>query len=562
MSYLAFFENEAIEIYIFNSLDWKVNSINSVWGGSILDYDYDIKYSYTINGTVYSDFFEENIFNTIIQGLNYTNLQIKAKVDVKPNKITYNPIFLDSISADGIKLCVQSVEMAENVPTFKNVVNANILRYHDDLTRVHELRRVLNYTMTKNMGFPVTYFRTESSGRNLTFKVYTLHNVVEHGEMMVVMNKENTPEDEISIDEFQLYYGGIKIYIDLTEWNSKFSAPPTPKDSVYIEYFNRRMTVSKVVGDVHFMDKFVAYEVSLIKYVDDATVNDSDVEHITEDFSNFIDGAGIMQSIGENKEYIEATRADSSIQDTELSLGTNSHNYHSSLTYRINEIGASRASILHNGIVGADWVYLSPDVTSSEIMLRYDVNKYNTDTFSLSFWVKFSVINDKYIYQTKVGEDISHLFMLNKEGGVTLQVFSGSNSIKYKTIPSKKIVVGEYYNFHINKTQSHITIFISSYDSELGLLNSIQEGVYVNRIDDNRIEELEFLCNEEQHELGMIKMNDSIVTKSGLQNHLFPIKHFDSILTDDSKIIQVNKRLLIRDNNDIYGLSDDYLGGC
>jgi len=561
MSFITFYENESVQIFTFLPLGGNVNTIVSNFDGVVSEYDINVIYAYSIDGTTYSDYSTENVFNVIIQTLAYNKIHVRAQVSVKPKISTYNTIFFRSLLADGVPMCVEAVSFPKQNSVVHSCLNANLWRYHDDLESVHEMRKALSYALSNNMGFDGHYFRTDNTGKNMTFKTYTIHNVTEDSKIKVIINAENTPKDDLHIDEFQMYYGGIKVFIDRTEWDNNFSAPPTPKDSIWLPMFKRRMTVSKVVGDLDFMNRFVAYELSLIKYVDDASVNTERIDHITEDFGDYIDGAGIMQDVEETKEYIEASQADSSVQDSEVSKDMDNHNYHSLLRERISPLYAIRASIQHRGLMGVDWLYRSPELEADTTMLKYDVSNFDTSTYSLSFWASFSLIEDRTIYKTFRLGNLAHQFSLESGGNVSLEVFSGAQSKKVFTTPTTPLVVGKYYNFHINKTQSHLTITISEYDKTTAALLTIQEGVFVNSLSDNTINVLEFVCNKNPITLGMIKMNSKIVSKSNLLAHLFPINHFDNIFTDDSKIVQSNNNAS-PPLNDIIGLSDDVNNNC
>ena len=504
--------------------------------GKFQDFEIVEKFSYSVDGVNFSEYYSKSVFNSVLIGFTHQELTIKLFVSVKPLTKNISCVILNYVACDGVKLSVKEVQIPSEDVIVESTVNANISRYHNDLEYVQRVREVLNHTLSNNMGFNASYFRTDNKGVNHTLQSYTFHDVVEHAEIKIIMDEDSTPSNELEFDEYFMYYSGIKIYVDKTEWANNFSDLPTPKDSLYIPFFNRRFSVSKVITDRQFNNKSVNFELSLVNYVEDSSIDDtnftSELENI-EGFQDFINGAGITQDIEQTKEFIEATHTDSSVNDVVITKSGINHNYHSALKYRIEGLAPTRNKIEYNGIDGLDWLYDSPSVTSESLMLSYEFS--NVSTYSLNFWISFSTISELSIFKTYNGNLMTSEFILNSDSSATLKTYSGSDISINSTTKFSDLIASAYYNFHINKTQSFISITISTFDGSS--LTTEQEFVGSNSLSDNNLNKLDFLCGVNGIKLGMVKMKSSIVHKSDLINHIFGDKSDSDIFFDDSKVL-------------------------
>jgi hypothetical protein len=464
---------------------------------------------------------------------------------------------LESFLADGVEVCVTNVEFPISTAKVVNsVVNSNITRYHDDLEYMNNIRSVLNYTMSNNLGFDASYFRTSHEGVSKTLKTYTIHNVVENAEIKIIMEEDSTPTNETSFDEYMIYYGGVEIWIDKTEWEKNFSEPPTPKDSLYIPFFNRRMTVSKVILERDFGDFGVSYKLNIVKHIEDGSVDTSSVDTLINDFSSYINGAGIYQEVDETKEFIDASNTDSSINDTEVTPDMINHNYHSLLTYREGDISVYENLLTKIGILGAHYFYRSPTTTDEKLLLNYNVSTFDTSRYSLSFWASFGTVEDCKIFKTFKEDNVTHVLSLKKEGNLSFEIFSGGNSITVQTLNQNPILPDVLYHYSINRTQSFVSITVSSYDTETEVLTTLQEYVGANAIADNTIDNVHFMCDSNIITLGMIKMNMTTIPKSEIENHIFKINHHSTIFVDDCKTLNTDS-ITSPSVNDFGGLSED-----
>lgn len=535
-SYITKYENQTSETLIFAPITEKVSTLRLVTGDAPTgSFSSTIRCAYSVDGLVWSELMTEQQINLLIPTLTYNELYIKVDISVVPSTGAIATFFVLGAYLDGYPLTVERVELGSSQFVAPRL-NGNLWRYQDQMSQYHDIRSVLNKSLSDSLGLRTTYFLTSNNGLNRTLKTYTVHNVVSVQDLNILIDDKNTPTNELDFDEYFSYYATFEAYIDKTEWATVFGSDttPTPKDSFYLHPFSKMLTISKVIDERNFLDKSVCWKISLVKYSDDGAINTELADEIISDFSMFVDGAGINQSIPENIEYQNATGVNSTINNTELNEDTVMHNYHGVLIQRMEGLTAIRKALTHKGVLGVDWMYKTPNIDAQSLITKYDISKYKVDTHSINFWYETDTISDKLITRTEYDNKTVHELYLQKEGNIRFVVYNATNQKQEVYTPNiTPMVSGQLYNIHINKSKSLITLTVSTYSN--GLVTQ-QEKVHTSVLTDSPIDTLTFF-GQQTTCIGHVQVTDSVIGKNDLLTHLFSSTHEVSVMRDDCSVV-------------------------
>ena len=171
--------------------------------------------------------------------------------------------------------------------------------------------RQLSDVSTEIWGHKVKYFRVEPDqrSRDVILMEYSLYNVVEQGEIKILVPDNEMPINTLSHDIFGVGFDDFEVHITATQFRKVFGVGPCPKVRDYL-YFppNSRMYEVKAVT---FADEFnldlTYWKVMLAKYEDRVSSIhvDTEVETAIEALT-----VGMDELFGEEiqDEYVRATK--------------------------------------------------------------------------------------------------------------------------------------------------------------------------------------------------------------------------------------------------------------
>lgn len=139
-----------------------------------------------------------------------------------------------------------------------------------NLNRPTAIYKEISELSSRMWGHPVQYFRVEPDKRSkdVVLMEYSLYNVMEQGNLKVMVPDNEMPTREFSYDIFGMGFEDFEIHITQGQMESAFGPglAPRPRDYMYIPILNRMYEVSSVSHADEFNQTMSYWRVMLRKY--------------------------------------------------------------------------------------------------------------------------------------------------------------------------------------------------------------------------------------------------------------------------------------------------------
>ena len=254
------------------------------------------------------------------------NPSLKLWVDVRAtvdslgigNSLSIISITYTIETEDGIvEACPQFCGECDDPWAFVGCENVLVTCEEDNTFDPYALKRPTNLyhqisdVSTSIWGHDVQYFRVEPDQRtaDVILMEYSLYNVVEQGELKVMVPGNEFPTEEFSFDVFGMGFEEFEIHITGTEFNKSFGlgTMPRSRDCLYFPVNNKMYEVVSVSFADEFNKTLTYWRVKLRKYEERTSSihTDSSVE---ETLDNLV--TGVDEIFGEEiqNEYDKVTK--------------------------------------------------------------------------------------------------------------------------------------------------------------------------------------------------------------------------------------------------------------
>ena len=361
------------------------------------DFDYDIRFAYSIDGTNWSNWFDnkddffiqykemlfvkastwvkvrvetanaketEDLVNQITEETHFDTrifclVKINGREDIKPDKIeVYDPTTFVIKNPEGLWTPYKHMEKAFEI-------------WKNSSERINDM-----------FGHWVYYFKTEpnTNTKSVTFKQYTMHNVVDMKMIKVSVPGNNMPSGRNQYSEFGITLPDEFNISILTESFQKafgYDAIPNENDYLYMPITGKMYSINAIYETKGFMQKSVMYDAILAIYSKAENVDDSNF-----DFSEFIDtipeGATSQSELDDidisAKDYMNVQLCDAYRKFI-----------HKNLEFIYNPLEIQGVTLFQN-------MYNLASLNRNELAVQYNLkfveNKLAvTQNVSLSFWI-------------------------------------------------------------------------------------------------------------------------------------------------------------------------------
>jgi|TARA_B110000858_G_scaffold66563_1_gene77253 hypothetical protein len=182
-----------------------------------------------------------------------------------------------------------------------------------NLTQPSSMYAELSELAANIWGHNVKYFRVEPDKRSkdVILMEYSLYNVIEQGELKVVVPDNEMPVAQFSYDIFGMGFEDFEIHITKGQFKSAFGIGPSPmmRDYLYFPLINRMYEVNAVQYADEFNENMTYWRLFLKKFEERTSniITDTAVEQTLENLT-----VGIDEIFGEEieAEYVQTTKPD------------------------------------------------------------------------------------------------------------------------------------------------------------------------------------------------------------------------------------------------------------
>ena len=371
--------------------------IDYVIGEDTLNY-FDKEFRWSTDNVTYSDYQELNSSN--LQGLllnpanpfwiqyRYTVAEIEFG-----HEMTFESISLELLTEQGTLVMVPQYECCDtNNP---NVCNNLVIECCPDRVwnpynigagvRTYQM---LSQVVSNIFGFCVQYYKTEADqrSRDVILKEYSLFNVIEEGDVKIIVPDNALPTREIAFNPMMMDYAmdTFEIHIVKTEFEKIFGkgTRPAQGDYLYFPIMKKMYEVNSLANPDDFMYAASYWKVGLVTYQQaknfqfgDVNIEESTMSHISSIESEF--GAEALAEEIQNAKPNEYRR-----------VGTGNNDY---VRRVLNKKLVIREEKLYNNwtIVAKNYYDLSTITAGGDALTyRYEYGLQETEDRSINFWFR------------------------------------------------------------------------------------------------------------------------------------------------------------------------------
>jgi hypothetical protein len=193
-----------------------------------------------------------------------------------------------------------------------NIVSCDLPLYDPyKLKKPSSIYRQISDLSTEMWGHPVKYFRVEPDQRSkdVILMEYSLYNVVEQGELKIMVPDNALPTQQFSYDIFGIGFEDFEVHITKSQFEKAFGIGPRPRsrDYLYFPLINRMYEVNAVSYADEFNLDLTYWKVMLKKFEErtSSIITDTAIEQELDDLT-----VGIEEIFGEEiqEEYTKVTK--------------------------------------------------------------------------------------------------------------------------------------------------------------------------------------------------------------------------------------------------------------
>ena len=353
-------------------------------------------------------------------------------------------------------------------------------------------------------GHQVTYFRTEPDVRteDVILMEYSLHNVVEKGQVKILVPDNEFPSEANTYDIFGIEFAEFEIHIVAEEFEKVFGLGKTPrnKDYMYIPIINRMYEIESMSLADEFNREHSYWRVKLIKYQDRTAVIKGDFEQDTDSLVT-----GIEEIFGERQR--EEMEKDTNPQQFQ----TVSTSYRDGIRQFVDRSLSIKDYDLKNRwtIVSKNYYDLK-NVTTDNTAILYTVPSKlsSTENLAVSLWFSPQFSNSDTSEYVLFGDIAAIGGFKIYISNTTLKIVA--NGIEQQFIHNITFNVGDWYGLILNINNTFLQLNTAIYRLDPTNNRGMVAGQRPQDASNNLIEEY----------LNTIEMAQELMWDSGENYHL------------------------------------------
>lgn len=273
----------------------------------------DVRYAFSIDGENFSNWFD-NLDDFLIQyketlfikNATYVRVRIEtAKYEEKEDLVNQTS---EDVGWDTIINCTVKINGKEREPDAYDIVDpdkfvvknpAGLWTPYKHMEKAYQIWKDMSESINAMFGHWVYYFNTapQEKEKSVTFKQYTLHNVVGVKMIKVSVPGNNMPNGQNAYSEFGITLPdefSIQILTESFQRAFGYNAIPNENDYLYMPITGKMYSIAAIYETKQFMQKSVMYQAILQIYSKAENVDDSDFSF--DQFINTIEPGGTTQN--------------------------------------------------------------------------------------------------------------------------------------------------------------------------------------------------------------------------------------------------------------------------
>jgi len=370
--------------------------IDHVIGEDTLNY-FDKEFRWSTDNVTYSDYQELNNTNLQALVLNPNNpfwIQYRYTVAAIEfgHEMTFESISLEVLTEQGTLVMVPQYECCDGDA---NVCNNLVIECCPDrvwnpynIGAGVRTYQTLSQVVSNIFGFCVQYYKTEADqrSRDVILKEYSLFNVMEEGDVKILVPDNALPTREISFNPLGMDYAldTFEIHVVKTEFEKIFGrgTRPSQGDYLYFPIMRKMYEVNSIANPDDFMYSASYWRVGLVNYQERTNFAFEDV-NIEEEVHDLI--SSVETKFGEEAmaEEVQAAKPNEYRR-----VGTGSNDY---IRRVLNKRLSIKEEKLYNNwtIVAKNYYDLSTvDARSEALTYRYEYGIQSTEDRAINFWFR------------------------------------------------------------------------------------------------------------------------------------------------------------------------------
>jgi hypothetical protein len=426
------------------------------------------EWSYSLDQSSWSNWVDKESLLSTLSSLpfNGSSIYIRLKLEIRSTSTSQNftSYSLDEIKINGDDAIIDHMEMVNLSPILITNTHKNLFNPYRQSDQQKELYDKLSKSTNDIFGFECIYFRTEPkhNSKDITFKSYKLHEVIEYKDLKVTIADNEIPTDRLIFSALDIdFQDELEIHIVKEVFNEVFGEglEPNSNDFLYLPLTDRMYQLNtKQNGDL-FFNHSPYWRAFLVKYEDRANVQKSG-----EQFDR------IEELVDFEKDFEnEATQLE---KDDAVKAFNNPKS-----DSRQNYISDDKLLTNNGEVVQWMYNYLRTEQTPQ---YTYDISLLSNDQWSFFAWFKVNDLTNDMVHLKDIDDSIcANLKVVN--GDIQLKLgddITGVTMIPTTINPMNEINEDEFIGIVVNyaNTETLSMSTISVYNARLELVAEYAEG--------------------------------------------------------------------------------------
>jgi hypothetical protein len=379
--------------------------VDHVIGEDTVNY-FDKEFRWSTDNVTYSDYQELNSSNLLALNLNPNNpfwIQYRYTVVALEtgHEMTFESISLEVLTEEGTLVMVPQYECCDtNSP---NVCSNLVIECCPDrvwnpynIGAGVNTYKMLSQVVSNIFGFCVQYYKTEADqrSRDVILKEYSLFNVMEEGEVKILVPDNALPTREIMFNPLMMDYAmdTFEIHIVKTEFEKIFGrgTHPAEGDYLYFPIMRKMYQVNSLANPDDFMYSASYWRVGIVTYQQSANFifPDVNIEESTDALISSLDTEFGVEA--------EAEQVQTAKPNEYRRVGTGSNDY---IRRVLNKRLVIKDDKIYNNwtIIAKNYYDLSSITAKAEALTyRYEYGINANEDRSINFWFRPKFVKPVY----------------------------------------------------------------------------------------------------------------------------------------------------------------------
>ena len=378
--------------------------IDHVIGEDTMNY-FDKEFRWSTDNVTYSDYQELNSTNLQALNLNPNNpfwiqYRYTAAALETGHELTFESISLEVLTEEGTLVMVPQYECCNNSP---NVCNNLVIECCPDrIWNPYNIGigvntyKTLSQVVSNIFGFCVQYYKTKADQRSkdVILKEYSLFNVIEDGEVKILVPDNALPTNEIMFNPLMMNYAmdTFEIHVVKTEFEKIFGRGSRPEqgDYLYWPIMQRMFEVNSISNPDDFMYSKSYWRVGLVTFQQSANFLYSDV-NIEEEVKDLISDLDTKFGVEAEAEQVQTAKPNEYRR-----VGTGVNDY---IRRVLNKRLVIKDEKIYNNwtIIAKNYYDLTTVTAKTEALTyRYEYGIQAGEDRSINFWFRPKFIKPVY----------------------------------------------------------------------------------------------------------------------------------------------------------------------